>query len=335
MKSTVPKILVVRFSSIGDIVLTTPVVRCLKQQLGAEVYYLTKERFRPVLEANPYIDGLFTFRKDLREVLPALKAARVDYLVDLHRNIRTLQLKLGLRIPFSSFPKFNIGKWLLVRFKSDQMARVHIVDRYMATVKRLGVRYDGNGLDFFLTPGSRVNPVQWMGVESPFAAVVIGAAHSTKRMPAEQIAEICERLTLPAFLLGGLSDKAEAEEIASRSGGKVIDVCGELSLGQSASLISQASVVISHDTGMMHIAAAHRRPIVSVWGNTVPAFGMTPFYPDGMDLNVTMEVEGLSCRPCSKIGFGQCPEGHFKCMKEQDTGRIAGEAIRMAEETEP
>ena len=103
----------------------------------------------------------------------------------------------------------------------------------------------------------------------------------------------------------------------------VVNVCGRLSLHQSASLVRQSAVVLTHDTGLMHIAAALRKPIVSVWGSTVPKLGMYPFYPDGMDLNTSIEVMGLRCRPCSKIGYERCPKGHFRCMREVDAEGVA------------
>jgi ADP-heptose:LPS heptosyltransferase len=328
-----PKILIVRFSSIGDIVLTTPVARCLKQQLGAEVHYLTKERFRPVLEANPYIDVLHTIKKSVAEAVPALKAARFDYLADLHGNLRTLQLKLALGIPGASFSKLNLEKWLLVRTKADYLPRLHIVDRYMAVVHKLGVRYDGQGLDYFLPKDTEMDvrtlfekkgyAGYWDG---RFAAFAIGAAHATKRLPAGQVAEVCRRLSWPVLLLGGPEDREAGEAVTRQAGPHTVSACGDLSLNQSASAVSRSALVISHDTGLMHIAAAFRKPIVSVWGNTVPAFGMTPFYPDGMDLNITLERDGLPCRPCSKIGYSHCPKGHFSCMAEQDTRAIAAAA---------
>jgi ADP-heptose:LPS heptosyltransferase len=220
-----PKILIVRFSSIGDIVLTTPVARCLKQQLGAEVHYLTKERFRPVLEANPYIDVLHTIKKSVAEAVPALKAARFDYLADLHGNLRTLQLKLALGIPGASFSKLNLEKWLLVRTKADYLPRLHIVDRYMAVVHKLGVRYDGQGLDYFLPKDTEMDvrtlfekkgyAGYWDG---RFAAFAIGAAHATKRLPAGQVAEVCRRLSWPVLLLGGPEDREAGEAVTRQAG---------------------------------------------------------------------------------------------------------------------
>ena len=325
----VQKVLVIRFSSIGDIVLTTPVLRCLKQQGNVEVHYLTKKAFAPVLEANPYIDRLHTISKEVGEVLPALKAARYDFVVDLHHNLRSWQVKRALGVPGASFPKFNREKWLLVRLKARYMPDVHIVDRYMYAVRTLGVAYDGKGLDYFVPPVAEVDPLIYVP-DGRYAVFAIGAAHATKRLPAEQIEAVCRLLPLPVLLVGGPAEQEAGEQVARRVGDPVQNLCGELSLNQSASLIRQAAVVISHDTGMMHIAAAFQKPLVSVWGNTVPAFGMSPFYPDGIAPHFLHEVEGLSCRPCSKIGHDRCPEGHFRCMKDQDAEKIARDAEKLS-----
>ncbi len=329
----VKKVLVIRFSSIGDIVLTSPVVRCLKQQAKVEVHFLTKAGFRAVVEANPYIDRVFTIEKQISEVLPVLKAEKYDYLFDLHRNLRSLQVKLALpRIRHYSFDKLNLEKWLLVQLKVDQMPNVHIVDRYLETTKVLGIKNDGQGLDYFIPPADEVDTDQLLATsgktiqvlaenkipETQFVAFVIGAAHATKRLPQERIVEWCGKIKRPIILLGGPDDADRGALIADSAGDHVLNACGKLRLHQSASVVRQAQLVITHDTGLMHIAAAFKKPIWSVWGNTVPELGMYPYYPEGMDLNRTFEVKGLKCRPCSKIGYDACPKGHFKCMNEID-----------------
>ncbi len=318
------KILVIRFSSIGDIVLTSPVVRCLKKQLGAEVHFLTKASFAPILAANPYVDKVFSFKKDLSEVLPALQNEGYDFVADLHHNLRSLRVKLALGKPARSFDKLNFEKWLLVNLKVDRLPERHIVHRYLETVKHLAVEYDGAGLDFFIPENGKIAAagLSQKLVEGKFTAVVLGATHATKRMPTEKLAEICRQIRQPIALLGGPAEAEAGAKIAETAGDHVLDFCGKLSLFQSASLVRQAAAVLTHDTGLMHIAAAFRRPIVSLWGSTVPKFGMWPFYPDGMDLNQTIENQGLGCRPCSKIGFDRCPRGHFRCMVDIENARV-------------
>ena len=318
-------ILVLRFSSIGDIVLTTPVVRCLKQQTGATVHFLCKEAFRQVVDGNPYIDRVFTFQKNVSEVMPALKAERYDYVVDLHRNLRSWQVKWSLGRPSHTFDKLNFKKWLLVNLKVNRLPNVHIVDRYMAAVAALGVRYDGQGLDFFIPQGQDwPNSAQAHRMpREPYTAFVIGATHATKRLPEEKMIDICRRINHPVVLLGGKGEAGQGRRIALAAGTHVTDLCGQLSLYESASVVRDAGQVLTHDTGLMHIAAAFRKPVVSVWGNTIPEFGMYPFYPTAADFNTSFEVKGLPCRPCSKIGFEKCPKGHFACMHDIPNEAVA------------
>lgn len=319
------KVLVLRFSSIGDIVLTTPVVRCLKNQTGATVHFLCKEAFRSVVEANPYIDRVFTFQKNVSEVLPALKAEQYDVVIDLHRNLRSMQVKWNLGRTSYTFDKLNFEKWLLVNLKINRLPDTHIVDRYMAAVASLGVQYDSLGLDFFIPEGAGwQNSAQAQHIPAgPYTAFVMGATHATKRLPEEKMVNICRRLDHPVVLLGGKSEADMGRRVALAAGAHVIDLCGQLSLYESASVVRDAARVLTHDTGLMHIAAAFRKPIVSVWGNTVPEFGMYPFYPTGADDNTSFEVNGLSCRPCSKIGFAKCPKGHFSCMNDIPNEAVA------------
>jgi ADP-heptose:LPS heptosyltransferase len=321
------KVLVLRFSSIGDIVLTTPVVRVLAQQLGAEVHFATKPAFRGLLEANPYIRKVHLLTGSLQELVQTLRAEQFDHIVDLHNNLRTRLLTFQLGAPVSRFDKLNIEKWLLVKCKINRMPAVHIVERYLAAAAALGVRDDGRGLDYFIPADQEVSlqAVLPAAHQHGYTAIAIGAQHATKRLPVERLVEVCARLAGPIVLLGGKEDAemgAYLEQwFQENPNGKtlIFNACGRFSLHGSASLVRQAQLVVSHDTGLMHIAAAFQRPVVSIWGNTVPEFGMTPFRTE---FNV-LEVANLSCRPCSKIGYAVCPKGHFKCMQMQDLSGLS------------
>ncbi|MEL7422544.1 MAG: glycosyltransferase family 9 protein [Bacteroidota bacterium] len=322
MGSSTPKILIIRFSSIGDIVLTTPVIRVLHQQLGAEVHLLTKQSFARVLSANPHLTKIWAIKKRVSELSGELKQEGFTAIIDLHRNIRSWQVRLALwRTPSYAFDKLNWQKWLLTKWKINRLPDVHIVDRYLAAAKPLGVRNDGKGLDYYIPPADQVNLNDW-GVSKPFIALVIGAAHATKRLPTEKLIEFCQDFSQPVALLGGPGDKETGIAIAEQAGDHVTNLCGELRLHQSADVVRQAAVVITHDTGLMHIAAALNKPIISIWGNTVPEFGMYPYLTDEATPSFIAQVDGLSCRPCSKIGHQECPKGHFRCMMEQDITAI-------------
>jgi len=320
--SKIKKILVIRFSSIGDIVLTSPVVRCLKQQLNAEVHFLTKSIYAPIVKPNSNIDKVFEIKKGLNEVLRHLESERYDYIIDLHKNIRSFQVRMALKTRNSTFNKLNYEKWLLTNFKVNKLPDVHIVDRYLKAVEFLGVHNDGKGLDYFIPEKEEVDVTSILKKETSYIAFAIGAAHATKRLPIEKIMELCKGIEMPIVLLGGKEEQAIGNSIVQKLGDKVMNYCGQLTISQSASLVQQSKLVITHDTGMMHIAAAFKKPIISIWGNTVPAFGMSPYYPNEVEENQSFEVADLSCRPCSKIGYKQCPKGHFKCMNSQNTTAI-------------
>ncbi len=315
------KILIIRFSSIGDIVLTTPVVRCLKQQLGAEIHYLTKYNYRQILDPNPHVDQVFTIQSRVGEVLSKLKMEKYDFIVDLHRNLRSRKVKTALHTRHKSFNKINLQKWLIVNLKVDRLPRVHIVDRYLDTVRGLHVENDGYGLDYFIRPEDELD-LSTLSLGAPYLAFVIGAAHKTKCLPAEKIIRICQSSNFPIALLGGPGEKELGEVVAQKSGLHVHNFCGQFNLGQSASLVKQARRVITHDTGLMHIAAAFEKDIVSIWGNTIPDFGMYPYNPENSFENKMVEIDELPCRPCSKIGYDSCPKKHFNCMKQIDESRI-------------
>lgn len=312
------KFLIIRFSSIGDIVLTSPVIRCLKQQVpGSEVHYLTKSSFSPILLASPYIDKIFTIRERIGEVLPDLRKEKYDQIIDLHKNFRSKGVILNLRSPFTSFDKINYQKWLIVNFKIDRLPDVHIVDRYFQAVQNLGVVNDQKGLEYFIPENDQVSPE--MLPESHrqgYIAWVIGGKHNTKMYPEGKIIADLKTYNKPVVLLGGKEDTDTGDRIRGAVGPSVFNACGKFNINQSASLVKQASKIITNDTGLMHIAAAFKKEIISLWGNTIPEFGMSPYMPGFEERSQILEIKGLSCRPCSKLGYKKCPKGHFKCMRD-------------------
>lgn len=313
------KILIIRFSSIGDIVLTTPVIRCVKSQLpNVEVHFVTKQAFRSVLEHNPYIDKLHTFQKDVSEIVENLQAEKFDFVIDLHKNLRSVRLKQKLNTKSFSFNKLNVRKFLAVNFKLHSvLPPEHIVSRYLKTTEPLGVKDDGKGLDYFISDSEKVDLTKEFSIESnqKYVALVIGGSYFTKKIPLLKLKEILRYAKMPVVLLGGKEDALIGEELKKQFP-QSLNACGNFSINQSASIIQQAEWVITSDTGLMHIAAAFHKKIISVWGNTIPEFGMGPYLPTSE--NKILEIKNLSCRPCSKLGFKKCPKGHFKCMNELD-----------------
>jgi len=319
------KVLVIRFSSIGDIVLTSAVVRCLKNQVrGAEIHFLTKKQFEPILRGNPYITRIWQYDHNFGDVIPELKSQGFHFIVDLHKNYRSTYVISQLGVKSANFSKLNFRKWLTVRFKINCLPDIHIVERYFKATESLHIKDDGKGLDYFIPSADEVDPAGLPEyLRSGYIAIVIGGTYKTKIFPAEKVIGICKNLDRPVILLGGKEDMERGAVIDSATGPLVFNACGMFNINQSASLIRQAKAVLTNDTGLMHIAAAFRKPVVSVWGNTIPAFGMYPWLPEEFRADsLIAEVKSLSCRPCSKLGFPECPKGHFRCMNDIETDPV-------------
>ncbi len=318
------KILILRFSSIGDIVLTTPVVRCLKLQIPqAKIHYATKQAFIGLLDQNPYIDKIHALGKDKKIFIKELQLEEFDLIIDLHHNLRTLVIWLQLRKKRVAFDKINVEKWLKTFLKIDILPYTHIVDRYLETTAHLNVKNDGKGLDFFIHPNTSLEGLK---IPEHYYVYAIGGQHATKKLPLDKQIEFLMQIDERILLIGGKEDSLAGEAIG-KACKHAVNFCGQLSINQSAYLMKGAIKVISHDTGMMHIAAALNKSIISIWGNTIPGFGMTPYYSENLlnsefdemqenPKSIMLQVDDLSCRPCSKIGYDKCPRGHFKCIKD-------------------
>ncbi len=351
------RILILRFSSIGDIVLTTPVMRCIKNvHPDAHITYVTKKGFAAMLEVNPYIDKVIALDNNWTEIKTSLQTEAFDHIIDLHHNLRSKRLCRGLQGQYKAFNKLNIQKWLLVNFKINRLPSIHIVDRYMEAASNLSISNDGKGLDYFIPSSTEVPLLP----NTPFVALAIGGQHATKRLPDNKLAELIQQIEHPVVLLGGKEEMDTAVMLSEQFPNQVaFNYCGAISLNQSALVLTKSCGLLTHDTGMMHIAAALSIPILSVWGNTVPEFGMWPYFKaeplsyaaplieDGKadetfgkpgvtaeSRSEMFEVAGLSCRPCSKIGHKECPKGHFNCMILQDTTAMADRLNQLASSAE-
>ena len=325
------KFLVIRFSSIGDIVLTTPAIRCLKQQVeNAEVHFLTKQSMKAVTEGNPYIDSFHYFNSNLDQLIKTLQEEKFDYIIDLHKNFRTWRIKKALKVPVLSYNKEVIEKVLLTRLHINKMTGRHIVERCIDTLAPLGVQNDGKGMDYFIPSNVRVRAEDLpLSHSAGFVAIVIGASYYTKKLPVYKLRELCIKIEHPIVLVGGKEDKAEGEQIAMIDPVKIYNACGKFSLHESADIIRQSKLVISHDTGMQYIACALNKPVLAIWGGTSPALDVEPYYgTEQLQQHNQLAyhnfiVKGLACQPCSNYGTKTCPRAHFKCMHDQDIDLIA------------
>ena len=315
------KILVIRFSSIGDIIYTTPVIRCIKQQVkGVELHYLTKRNFSFLLNSNPYIDKLILLKDSLSATIEDLKTENYDYIIDLHNTLRSTIVKFRLGIKSSTYDKERLKKWLAIRYKINRVKPVHLVDRYMKTVHFLGVKNDGRPVEYFFSGEFALDRLLPPGHLHRYLVFIIGATHFTKRMPNEKVIELIKKLDIPVVLLGGKDVEANAVFIQTAVGSKVYNACGKISFDESVFLAKNAYKIIGFDTGLTHVAEAFNKPIVSIWGSTVPELvGVQPYkvdevYEAGVD---------LPCRPCTRFGRPKCPLGHFRCMNDIDLNKIA------------
>lgn len=309
------KVLIIRFSSIGDIVVTSPIVRCVKHQWQSEIHYLTFDKNAHLVQFNPYIDKIHTISKDIdNATIGTLKNEKYDLVVDLHKSLRSRLLLRKLRCKSVSFDKKNVQKWMLTQFHYDTLKDEHLVDRYFTALKPYGLDNDGKGLDFFIDPKAKV--LLHDGY-AKFNVLVLGATYYTKRIPTQLARKIISASELPMVLIGGKDVVKQAKQLSDLSG--VINQVGQLSIHESAYILNKSNRVYTGDTGMMHIAAALKKAITIFWGNTTPKFGLYPYYGTHSAAQELIQKEvQLNCRPCSKLGYNQCPKGHFKCMLNQE-----------------
>lgn len=319
MQKKTKHILVIRFSSIGDIVLTSPIVRALKFRFPeAKIFFLTQEKFVDLVKANPNIDQVIAYKNNFWITLFALKKIHFDIIIDAHFKLRSLLITLFF--PFTSvyrYSKLNFEKWLAVQWKKNRLPDIHLVDRYFNALAPLNIKNDGLGLDFFIAPETSMTSQSILSMlPEKYIVGAIGAQYNTKKMLLSQWDLLLKKINVPVVLIGGAPEEKDALQLA-KGKNSTINLCNKTTLQQSAFLIKHAQLVIAHDSGMMHIAAAFKKPLLSIWGNTIPEFGMFPYFGQQQVVEYRAEVKGLTCRPCSKIGFSSCPQQHFACMNKQ------------------
>jgi ADP-heptose:LPS heptosyltransferase len=313
--AAVNTILVIRRSSIGDIILTTPLLRELALAFPvARIDYCTKAAFSCLLAGNPYLHAMHTFEQ--------LPSCRYDLVVDLQNNHRSKQLVRELDAgTVVRYRKQNWKKWLLVKTRIDLTGPYRsVVDRYRDSLAEFGVNADGRGCELHPSAADRAFASCLPESGGPRLAVCFGAMHASKRYPAASFAAVLgalfEAKHMQALLLGGTEDVAYSQAILQalpeRFHSQVVDLAGKCSLMQSAAVLERSDAVLCNDTGLMHMASAFEKQLFVLFGSSVSAFGFLP-YRTPFEL---FEVQGLRCRPCSHIGRDNCPEGHFRCMVE-------------------
>ncbi len=306
--------MVIRFSSIGDLILISPILRTLFIQKKAHIDLLVKEKFGFVYEECPYIKNRLFFNGSIIETSKAIKKFNYDYIIDLQNNYKSRIITGLTGIKTFRLNKLNIRKFLTVLTKNRKwLPNKHIVDRMFEAVRPLEIVNDNTGLEYFI-PQRFQKSAENDGLRFPYVALVSGGSYFTKQIPAEIIYKILQKFPSKNFVL--LGDKTDESLTKHLKADNLQNLCGKLHFHESARLIKHAECVITSDTGLMHVAAAFKKKIYSFWGNTIPEFGMYPYLPG--EGSRWFEVDNLSCRPCTKLGYGRCPKGHFNCMLNQN-----------------
>jgi lipopolysaccharide heptosyltransferase II len=318
-----PDVLVVRFSAIGDILLTTPLLRAIRTKWpGARLTVLTKRQYTSLLSDNPNVTAVLGVAPTdtVRTVARLIGEVRYSHLLDLQGGLRTLPLRLLARGNWSGYSHRRLARELLIRLKRDAYrGHVPVPERYFEAAAALDVKPDGGPPEFHLHPDAEEKAAAWlrqarMGQGRPLVAIAPGAAHATKEWPAAHWVELVLRLAetgADLVVLGGPADSVIARLIADRSGAHVVSAAGALSLQQTGAVIRRSAALISADTGVMHMATGVGTPVVALFGPTVRQFGFFPY-----NARASVVERELDCRPCSSHGSARCPLGHHRCMRE-------------------
>jgi lipopolysaccharide heptosyltransferase II len=332
----VPNVLAVRFSSIGDILLTTPLLRAIRHSHpGARVTVLTKREYVPLLSHNPHVNLVLGLapNRSLLSLASELRADQYTHLLDLHDNLRSRALRLLVPGTWRTYPKHRLARAWLIRAKRNRYRdRRPVPERYFSAARDLGVKPDGSPPDLFLGPEAGEQVTDWLRTaglekESNIVALAPGAAHATKRWPLEHWRALLARILengAAVVIVGGPGDADLGTSLAQEPSGRVATAAGLFGLQGTGALLQRARVVVSGDTGIMHMATAVGTPVVSLFGPTVEAFGFFPYTRKASVLELP-----LPCRPCTAQGSSRCPLGHHRCMIDIQPGLVY-ETLRRA-----
>ena len=336
------KTLIIRFSSIGDVVLASPLVRVLHKQFpSSQIDFVVRKEYSELIRYNPNLNRTFEFDdqegfQELRRLKEIIRHEKYDLIIDIHNSLRSRYIRsISGAKEIVVINKRIFARTMLVRLKKNFYRDiVSIADRYIEPVGIYGIENDAQGLEIFIpdetmrTVSGKMSPLKLQMYEK-----VIGfcpsAKHATKRWPEERFIEagirLVRELKAKIILFGGKSDTVLCTTIANginkKSEGEcVIEYSDQFSLLETAAAMQFCDVIVTNDSGLMHIAAAMKKKLVAIFGSTVREFG---FFPVGTE-NIVIERKGLYCRPCSHIGRSNCPEGHFRCMNEIQVDDVIG-----------
>lgn len=325
----VTSICIIRLSSMGDILLITPLLRQLRNQFpNARIDMAIAKRFAEIIRYNPYLSSIIEIdtNQGAKGIISQSKLARqklplkqYDVVLDEQVNLRSFLFRFSLGKTTYKLDKFRKQKLELVKLKKGfGEPIVPITERYLNTAKNIGIHDDGKGLELWLPEENNLSyypPEKRNDVINPpkILAIAPGARHFTKRWLPERFAETArlfhERFGTQIILLGGTDDRETCDKVKALIPFPITDASGATSIYDTTRILDKADGLICNDSGIMHLAAARRIPVAAVFGSTVREFGFAPFRVP----NVIIEKD-LECRPCTHIGRAECPLGHFKCM---------------------
>jgi heptosyltransferase-2 len=340
------KFLIIRLSSMGDVILTSALIRSIKNSFpDSEIDFVTDKAFFEVLKHNPHLNKIILYdkTKTIAENNLLKNELSADYkIIDLQNNIRSLNFRKGLGSEISQMEKRRFQKLFLIHFKKNLFEKVAIPELYIKTAEKFGVKNDEKGLEIWLENEKKLNNnyipevrfsnfIKQNRQKNRIFAVALGAKHKTKQWLPEYFAELIvmlfQKYEADFYLLGGKEDTEVCQKVAALVKSKVainhlenikiIDNSGKTSILETANLLNECDLLITNDTGVMHIGAARYLPIVAIFGSTSPILGFAPYYGKLIDTKLAEICElDLKCRPCTHIGKSKCPKKHFKCMKE-------------------
>ncbi len=335
------KTLVIRFSSVGDIVLSSPLVRAIRQRYpNADVDFLVKDIHADLVRHNPHLTSILTFPnhggiRDLLTLRRELRRRRYDTILDIHGSLRSRALTFGLR-GVRRVRKRILARTILIYCKRDLYrffgGAPGVAERYLETFPVESAEGGTPELELFIPSDIQARArallaTRGVAPEAGMIGICPSARHWTKIWPEERFASLAAALArqwnAPVILFGGADDQERCGRIAASIAATspettTLDLSGACSLLETAALMDFCSVIVTNDSGLMHIASARKRPVVAIFGSTVRQFG---FYPVGPRHRV-VEVAHLPCRPCSHIGRSACPRGHFRCMLDVTPERV-------------
>ena len=328
------RILCVRFSSIGDVLLTTPLVRALhRRHPGAELYFVTKREMAPLVVENPHLTQVIELgpRERVTDLAHRLRALGPTHGLDLHGSLRSAALRWLVPCEWAGYSKRKLARTTLIATKINIYGRhVPVAERYFeaAHAARLDVQPDGGPAEFFLAPAARAHMTHWLaevGLDrKPFVVIAPGAAHATKRWPIEHWRALTDRMRQLGLGVVAVGGPGTDRELAAALEPGVLNVAGEFTLQETGACLERASVVVSGDTGVMHMATGVRTRVVALFGPTVEPFGFFPYAA-----RATVLEEDLTCRPCSAMGSERCPLGHHRCLEDVLPDQVADAVQRL------